>query len=243
LNEPRGRPLAAVARTTFEAATPGIERMLERQPWEALAPHLLKLSVDIESATKRMKEFARLLLEWNSGVSNLISRNDAMRLVERHILESVEPAHWVKASGAKRWIDLGSGGGFPALPLAMLGVGDHWTLVESRRNKCLFLMRVIQDLKIPNVEVITDRIENLPTPAVQGAFDGFTSRATMTLAPTLVEAARFVAPNGHAFLWKGSSREQEMAANTLWQRDWDFDGLLGIGSGQTAVARFKRKSI
>lgn len=216
--------------------------MLERQPWDALMPHLLKLSVDIDDATKRLKEFARLLLEWNSGVSNLISRNDAMRLVERHILESVEPAHWVKATGASRWIDLGSGGGFPALPLALLGVGDRWTLVESRRNKCLFLKRVLQDLKIKNVEVITDRIENLATPEVQLAFDGFTSRATMTLAPTLVEAARFVAPAGHAFLWKGSSREQEMAANTQWQADWDFDGLLGIGAGQTAVARFKRKT-
>jgi 16S rRNA (guanine527-N7)-methyltransferase len=241
LNEPRGRPEAAISRHAFEPAVPGIERTLERQPWDSLTPHLLKLSLDIDSATRRLREFARLLLEWNSGISNLISRNDATRLVERHIVESVEPAHWVKASGATRWVDLGSGGGFPAIPLALLGVGEHWTLVESRRNKCLFLKRVIQDLKIKNVDVITDRIENLPTPSVDRAFGGFTSRATMTLAPTLVEAARFVAPSGRAFLWKGSSREQEMSAETQWQRDWDFDGLLGIGSGQSVVARFARK--
>ena len=214
---------------------------MRRQNWGLLAPHLLRLSVDVPTMTDRLKAFGSLLLEWNGNFSNLISRNDTSRLVERHMLEAIEPAHWLKASGATRWLDLGSGGGLPALPLAIAGVGERWTLVESRRNKTLFLRKALQDLEIGGVEVILDRLENLPTPASGEEFDGFTSRATLALIPTLEMAARFVRPGGSAFLWKGSRREDEMAKDTSWQQDWDLDGLLGIGGGQTVVARFKRK--
>jgi 16S rRNA (guanine527-N7)-methyltransferase len=182
-----------------------------------------------------------LLLEWNGGVSNLISRNDVPRLVERHFTESVEPAHWLKASGAKRWLDLGSGGGLPAIPLVILGVGEQWTLVESRRNKTLFLQKAAQVLKLPNLEVVRDRIENLPDPNEDLLFDGFTSRATMPLEVTLEQAGRFVRPGGSAFLWKGSRRENEMAADEGWREVWELDGLLGVGSAGTVVARFIRK--
>ena len=164
------------------------------------------------------------------------------RIVERHILESIEPGHWLKASGATKWLDLGSGAGFPAIPLAMMEVGEHWTLVESRRNKSLFLRRILQDFKVKGVEVVCDRLENRIGSEWERAFDGFTSRATMTLAPTLELAAHFIKPGGVAFLWKGSRREEEMGADQAWQADWELEGLLGIGSGQTVVARFKRKS-
>jgi len=163
------------------------------------------------------------------------------RIVERHFLESVEPAHWLASSGAKRWLDLGSGGGFPAVPLAILGVGSEWTLVESRRNKTLFLTKAAQVLKLPGIRVVRERIENLPAPGASEGFDAFTSRATLPLDPTLEQAARFVRGGGLAFLWKGSRREQEMGANERWRRDWELDGLLGVGTAGTVVARFIRK--
>ncbi|MBI1799368.1 MAG: 16S rRNA (guanine(527)-N(7))-methyltransferase RsmG [Candidatus Eisenbacteria bacterium] len=216
------------------------DKVIGRQDWGALVPHLLKLEVDPNAATARLRAFTRLLLEWNFGISNLISRHDVDRVLDRHIRESVEPGHWLKSSGAKRWMDLGTGGGFPALPLALLGVGTSWTLVESRRNKTLFVRKVIQDLAIPGLDVITDRLENLLGTEHEQAYDGFTSRATMTLGPTLALAREFVKPGGVAFLWKGSQREREMAENPEWQEHWSFEGLLGIGSGQSVVARFKR---
>ena len=198
--------------------------------------------MNIEDATAALRQFSLAVLEWNGRVSNLISRNDAHRILERHILESIEPAHLLMASGAKTWLDLGSGGGFPAIPLALLGVGQHWTLVESRRNKTLFLRKVIQDLELSNVEIVLDRIENRTTPEFESRFDGFTSRATLPLAPTLELAAHFVREGGDAFLWKGSHRDEEMDSNPAWRSRWDLEGLLGIGSGQTVVARFKRTS-
>ncbi|MBI5710435.1 MAG: 16S rRNA (guanine(527)-N(7))-methyltransferase RsmG [Candidatus Eisenbacteria bacterium] len=216
--------------------------VLERQPWDSLTPHLLKVGADPEQATARLRRYTELLLQWNRGVSNLISRNDEARIVERHIAESIEPAHWLKASGAARWLDFGSGGGLPALPLALVGVGSSWTLVESRRTKTLFMRKALQELGVDGVRVVLARLESLSDEVGEvELFEGFTSRATLPLGPTLVMAAGWVAPGGSAFLWKGSKREDEMASDRRWEEAWDLDGLLGIGQGQTAVARFRRK--
>src|SRR4029077_15939913 len=106
--------------------------VLARQNWDALTPALLRVTTELELARSRLRNFAAILVEWNGGVSNLFSRNDVSRLVERHFTESVDPAHWLSASGAMRWLDLGSGGGRPAHPPAMRRRGDYLTLGGAR---------------------------------------------------------------------------------------------------------------
>ena len=220
----------------------GVGKLIDRQPWDSLIPHLLKAGVSADATIERLRAYARLLIEWNRGVSNLISRNDEQRIVERHIAESVEPAAWLKASPATRWLDFGSGAGLPAIPLSIAGVGPRWTLVESRRMKTLFVRNAVEKIGLEGIEVVVARLENMVEEAQRlRAYDGFTSRATLALGPTLDLAARFIAPGGTAFLWKGSQRENEMAADPRWQAFWEFDGLLGIGTGQAVVARFTRK--
>ena len=223
-------------------SNPDVTRLLERQSWDALIPHLLKVEANVETATAALRTFTERLLQWNRSVSNLISRNDEGRFVDRHLMEAVEPAHWLRSSGATRWIDLGSGGGIPAIPLALVMPGTAWTLVESRRTKTLFLRKVTEELGLTSVETVNSRVEDVVLEREHmGAFDGFTSRATLPLGPTLAYAAMLTRPGGHAFLWKGSRREEEMAADPAWREHWDLDGLLGIGSGQTVVTRFIRK--
>jgi 16S rRNA (guanine527-N7)-methyltransferase len=218
--------------------------MLDRQPWDSIVPHLLSAGADIAEALPRIRRFAELLLEWNRGHSNLISTSDEARLVQRHILESIKPASWIKSGGARRLLDFGSGGGLPALPLALAGVGESWTLVESRRNKTLFMRKVINEFGLSNVGVELARLESLLAEAGRlGRFDGFTSRATLRLGPTLVIAAEWVNPGGLAYLWKGSRREDEMAEDRRWEEHWAQDGLFEIEPGQTVVARFVRKAV
>ena len=227
---------------TRQRSGPGVDKLLARQPWDSLIPHIARVGADPVAALERLRAYSARVLEWNRSVSNIVSRNDEHRFVERHIAESIEPAHWLAASGAKRWIDLGSGAGLPAIPLAAIGIGESWTLVESRRMKTLFLRKAIEELGLKRVEVVLARIETMAEDqARRDAYDGFISRATIALDPTLVIAAHFVRPGGHAFLWKGSHREEEMRAGTGWRDSWELDGLLGIGSGQTVVARFIRK--
>jgi 16S rRNA (guanine527-N7)-methyltransferase len=228
---------------TRSVAPEAIERVLAGQPWDALHAHLLRAGVDVTDAIRDLRKYAGLLIAWNRSASNLISKNDEPRIVERHLLESIAPAHWLKESGCARWIDFGSGAGLPAIPLAIAGVRGHWTLVESRRTKTLFIRRTLQDLSLGNIETANDRLENfVEDPARSAAFDGFTSRATIKLGPTLALAARVIAPGGSAFLWKGSGREQEMEQDAGWQSTWELTGILGVGNGQNVVVRFLRKA-
>ena len=219
-----------------------IGKVLGRQPWDLLTPHLLRAGADIVEVLPRIRRFAELLLEWNVGFSNLISTSDENRLVQRHILESLEPAHWIKSGGAKRLLDFGSGGGLPALPLALAGIGESWTLVESRRNKTLFLRKAIQEFELTNIDVELARLESLSAESDRiGKFDGFTSRATLRLGPTLALAAEWVKPDGFAYLWKGSRRDQEMAEDRRWETAWAKEDAFAVGDGQTVVVRFVRK--
>ena len=196
----------------------------------------------MEGALERLKTYTRLVLEWNRGVSNIVARNDEPRFVERHLIESIAPAQALRESGATRWIDFGSGAGLPAIPLAIAGIGASWTLVESRRSKTLFLRKSLQMLVIQNIEVVLDRLENvISDPAFPRDYDGFTSRATMPLAPTLEMAAPIVRTSGSAFLWKGSGAEGEMAADSAWRGDWDYSATIPVGSGPNVVVRFIRK--
>ena len=212
-------------------------------PWASVRLLLLGSADDNEVTLARLRSFALELLKWNQGVSNLISHDDEPRLVQRHLVESLAAGKLIKDKGCKELVDFGSGGGFPALPLALAGVGERWTLVESRRNKTLFLRRALQELAITGVDVVTGRLEVLvDEDAGRLACDGFTSRATMKLAPTLALAARIVRPGGHAFLWKGSGVQDELqAAHDDWRAAWTEQGQHPIGDGPNVIAVFERK--
>ena len=214
------------------------EVILARQDWAGVRALLPDAD---EAVFENLRAYARLLLGWSQGVSNLISRHDEPRFVERHLLESLAPARFLRDSGAKRFLDFGSGGGLPAIPLCLLGIGESWTLVESRRNKTLFLRKVQQELGLSHLDVITDRLEDvIGTQAVEGGFDGFTSRATATLGPTLELAAKVMRPGGHAFLWKGSGHVEELAAcRSQIDGVWRHETTHPIGNGMNVVCVFQ----
>ena len=199
---------------------------------------------DRDVALGRLKGFALELLRWSQGVSNLISHNDEPRLLDRHIAESLAGATIINKLGCNKLLDFGSGGGFPALPLSLAGVGGHWILVESRRNKTLFLRRAMQELAIADMQVITGRLEVLVEEDPEAlACDGFTSRATMKLGPTLMLASAIVQSGGHAILWKGSGFADELLATEAdWQGDWDAPVVHVIGDGPNSISVFRRKS-
>jgi 16S rRNA (guanine527-N7)-methyltransferase len=216
--------------------------MLDRQPWDALRPLIPGDASEQDRVLARLRAFALELLLWNRGVSNLISHADETRLVERHIAESLAGAAALRELACAHIVDLGSGGGFPALPLAIAGIGGRWTLVESRRNKTLFLRRAVERLELRDVAVVTGRLEVLvETEHIVLQCDGLTSRATMKAAPTLVLAAKIVRPGGHAVLWKGSGLPQELAdGDQDWRRHWSGPRTLLIDDGPNSIAVFTR---
>lgn len=218
------------------------ERMIDRMDWASLRTLLAGSAEECEATIARLRTLGLELLRWNQGVSNLVSHDDELRLVDRHITDSLAGLAVLKALGCKRLVDFGSGGGFPALPLAVAGVGEHWTLVESRRNKTLFLRRAVQELGLSNVDVVTGRLEMLVAEDAEPfRCDGFTSRATMKAAPTLVLAAQVVEPSGYAVLWKGSGAAEELAGDDAWREFWTESTVHPIGEGPNAIHVFIRK--
>jgi 16S rRNA (guanine527-N7)-methyltransferase len=219
-------------------------RIVERMPWKLLAPHLARALRDDAARTalalEKLRLYATRLIEWNTRVSNLISANDEPRLVERHLLESLEPAAWLLESGAKRWLDFGSGAGFPALPLAMVGVGEQWMLVESRRPKTLFLQKMVEELELPHVEIFHARLEVMAAGDDHPVVEAITSRATMRIAPTLEIGQSIVRSGGYAFLWKGSGWQEEMAAAANSKATWALEDSKVLGSGPTSLVKIKR---
>lgn len=220
-----------------------VGKVLGRQPWGLVEQHLVRAGADPAITLPRIRRYAEILLEWNRGFSNLISASDENRLVERHILESLAPAAWIRETSPKTIMDFGSGGGFPAILLAIAGIGERWVLVESRRNKTLFLRKIVEEIELRGVEVELARLELLLDDSGRlGRFDAFTSRATLRLGPTLALAANWVRGGGSAYLWKGSRKVQEMADDRHWEKSWEPSDSFDIGSGQTSVARFVRKT-
>ena len=166
------------------------------------------LDVSRETRT-RLEAFCTLLTTWNSRI-NLISRASIDDIWTRHIADSAQllglaPPH------ARHWVDLGTGGGFPGLVVAILAAEQsphlQITLVESDRRKCAFLAVAAQATDItPTISVC--RAEDLaPLNA-----DVVSARALAPLSRLMPLAARHLAPSGMALFPKGTHVEGELQA-------------------------------
>lgn len=119
--------------------------------------------------------FATLFAEWNEKV-NLVSRKDMDHLFERHIVHSLAIAKVMPFSDGSKVLDIGTGGGFPGIPLAILFPKVEFTLVDSIGKKIMVVNDIALQLGLKNVKGINDRAEN-----IKGSFDFIVSRAVSRL--------------------------------------------------------------
>lgn len=165
---------------------------------------------------ERLEIYAALLKKWNPRI-NLVSKATLPELWHRHFADSAQLYHVVPHPVA-HWADLGSGGGFPGLVIAILsmerGSPGRTTLMESDARKGAFLRTVIRETGAP-ATVVTDRIEAVPP---LGA-DVVSARALADLATLLGFAERHLAPGGTAIFPKGATWEKELAAA---REAWNF---------------------
>lgn len=175
-------------------------------------------ALDVSRETMaRLERYAALLEKWNPAI-NLVSRESLNDVWSRHILDSAQ-IFALLPDGARSWADLGSGGGFPGLVVAILA-GEaapdlKVTLVESDARKAAFLSTAAHDLGL-SVTVRAHRIENLAPLAA----DVVSARALAPLTDLLAFAARHLAPGGRALFLKGATYPQERAAALA---HWSFD--------------------
>jgi 16S rRNA (guanine527-N7)-methyltransferase len=165
----------------------------------------------------RLTALVALVARWTPRI-NLISTATLPEIETRHILDSAQLLAFAQPHWA-HWADLGSGGGFPGLVIAILTAESHpsarITLVESDQRKATFLRTAIRDLAL-TAQVQTARAESLPPLAA----DVLSARALAPLPALLPLALRHLAPGGRALFPKGRRAEDEIAEA---RRVWHFD--------------------
>ena len=178
------------------------------------------LNVSRETSA-RLEHYAQLLRKWNPRI-NLVSKASLDALWVRHIIDSAQIFH-IASHPVGHWVDLGSGGGFPGLVVALMamdtGSPARVTLVESDARKCAFLRTVIRETGAP-ATVINQRIEAVnPLQA-----DVISARALSDLAQLLGYASRHLAPTGTAIFPKGETWEKELSdAQSKWNFEYRVD--------------------
>lgn len=177
---------------------------------------LADLDVSRETV-ERLEHFGTLVRKWSRRI-NLISPADLPDLWTRHILDSAQLARFAPDTRAS-WVDIGSGGGFPGLVLAILfqerRPGVALTMVESDGRKAAFLHHAANELGV-TVRVITQRLESLDP---LGA-DVLSARALAPLPTLLSHAERHLAPDGIAIFPKGRTWAGELVEA---RRNWQFE--------------------
>lgn len=173
----------------------------------------------------QLDRLADLIREWNA-VASLVSAKDAHHLKDRHIADALSLAPWVLAyaGSAGSLLDIGSGGGFPALPIKVVIPGLRVTLVERSAKKVGFLRRAIGALRLTEIEVIYG---DYPATIAGGAHDVITARAVEKPA-RLLKAILEEVVRGAVFLCQLEDLRTELSGMFHVERihdDWTSAGL------------------
>ncbi|MBU1333556.1 MAG: 16S rRNA (guanine(527)-N(7))-methyltransferase RsmG [Alphaproteobacteria bacterium] len=188
---------------------------------DALAPYAPHFTRPVVEVAADLESYAQLLRKWQA-VQNLVSRETLDDVWSRHFIDSLQVLPLLKPSD-HAFLDLGSGGGLPALPLAIAlkGPNHHFTLVEPNGRKVSFLRTVARELKlIVTVEgARSDQIDSRETVPP----DLITSRALAGLPQLCQWMTPFFAPQTRAILHKGREHVEELAEAAT---HWDFNVLV-----------------
>ncbi|MGJ8638399.1 MAG: 16S rRNA (guanine(527)-N(7))-methyltransferase RsmG [Opitutaceae bacterium] len=165
-----------------------------------------------EAAWPTLEKWAVLLREWNEKI-NLISRKDIEHLEARHLSHCLEITNHLKLMKGARVMDVGTGGGFPGIIMAICYPQAQFTLIDSIGKKIKVVQDLADKLDLKNVEAKQTRAEE-----IKKEFDFITGRAVKNLPEyfswikgNVRKGQRNSLPNGVLY-WKGGEMDDELAA-------------------------------
>ncbi len=182
-----------------------------------------------------LETYHRLLLKWQKTV-NLVSPSTMPEAWTRHFLDSFQLLSLVDLS-PRRWVDLGTGGGFPGLVCAIAlqsrGEATEFHLIESDTRKCAFLRQVAQKTHT-SVHIQNARAETLPPIGAEIV----SARALAPLPALLPLVHRHLGPDGTALLQKGARHAEELE---LARADWQMDVEIvpSVTSADAVILRIR----
>ena len=176
-----------------------------------------QLGVEIDAGmTTQFSIHASELIKWNRKL-NLTAITHPEDIAIKHFLDSLAPAHFIPDNA--RMLDIGSGGGFPGIPLKILNPSLKVMLIDGTRKKVNFLKHALRILKLESIEAHQIRAENLhEDPAYANLFDVIISRALSPLKLFVKMALPVLAQQGIIMAMKGEVNPEELNAV-------DLDGL------------------
>lgn len=153
------------------------------------------------------ERYLELLLKWNRTY-NLTAVTDPKEIYDRHFADSMKPLRFLPAKG--RLVDIGTGAGFPGIPIKILRPSIEVVLIEATRKKVNFCEHVIRELKLKGLKVIHGRAETKEVQKCAGKFDVVISRATMKLPELFRHGVNYLKPSGHIIAMMGPDWRKEL---------------------------------
>ena len=188
----------------------------------------------------KFNTYLDLLLFYNKqfNITAIVERDE---IIKKHFIDSVLGLPFIKG---KNLLDVGSGGGFPALPLKIMDESINLTMLEATGKKCEFLKTVAKELNLSNVTVINDRAETLAKNLLyREKFDTVTARAVARLNTLSEYCLPFVKVGGRFLSYKGDGIEEvneaQSAVKILGGKITEVKEYIFYGAKRTLIVTEK----
>ena len=172
---------------------------------------LNKLNIDrAEEKARLLEQYMKGVLEWNEKV-NLTAITDREAFVQKHLIDSLLCAETLAFTESSSICDVGTGGGFPGVPLAVCYPDKEFVLMDSLAKRVKIVQQLTGELGIGNVTTVHGRAEDLARlEAYRDRFDLCVSRAVANMRVLCEYCMPFVRAGGHFIAYKGSDCESEI---------------------------------